>query len=264
VNPTSLPHVSFSLEGKNALVTGAGRGIGQAIAAAFSQAGAQVALASRTETELRETAAMIEQIGKTAAIFPADLSVSGVAVTLVDQAAEALGGLHLLVTSSGTVVRKSAFDYTEDDWDAVIDLNLKARFFLSQAAAGKMRENGGAIIHIASLSAFLGVPNHIAYTSGNGGIGALTRAEAVEWAQYNIRVNAIAPGTIVTRQTEGLLADPVKLADRLSKIPMNRLGTPGDVAGTAVFLASDAAAYITGQVLAVDGGWLAGGGGWRL
>jgi 2-deoxy-D-gluconate 3-dehydrogenase len=251
----------FSLAGKKALVTGAGRGIGQAIALAFAKSGASVALASRTEAELQETARLIEG---SVTVLPADLSRAGEGAWLVDEAAQALGGLDILVTSAGTIVRKPAYDYTEDDWDAVVDLNLKARFFLSQAAARVMKAGGGGvIIHIASLSAFFGVPNHIAYTTGNGGIGALTRAEAVEWAADNIRVNAIAPGTIVTRQTEGLLANPDALATRLAKIPMNRLGKPEDVAGAAVFLTSDAAAYITGQVLAVDGGWLAGGSGWR-
>lgn len=126
-----------------------------------------------------------------------------------------------------------------------------------------MRAGGGAIVHIASLSSFFGVPNHIAYTTANGGIAALTRAQAVEWAADNIRVNAIAPGTVVTRQTEGLLANPDLLTTRLAKIPLNRLGSPDDIAGAAVFLASEAAAYITGHVLVVDGGWLAGGSGWR-
>jgi 2-deoxy-D-gluconate 3-dehydrogenase len=251
----------FSLEGKRALVTGAGRGIGQAIALAFAESGATVALASRTEAELNETAKLIA--GKTV-ILPADLSQPDEGAWLVDEAVNALGGLDTLVTSAGTIVRKPAYDYTEDDWDTVVDLNLKARFFLSQAAARVMKAGGGgAIIHIASLSAFFGVPNHIAYTTGNGGIAAMVRAEAVEWAADNIRVTAIAPGTIVTKQTEGLLANPEALATRIAKIPMNRLGKPEDVAGAAVFLASDAAAYITGQVLAVDGGWLAGGSGWR-
>ncbi len=253
----------FSLAGKRALVTGAGRGIGQAIAVAFAHYGADVALASRTKAELDETARMIIDYGHKVVVMPADLRSGG--AELVERAAAALGGLDILVTSSGTNVRKSAFDHTEDDWDTVIDLNLKARFFLSQAAAKQMRaaEKGGAIIHIASLSTFFGIPNHIAYTIGNGGLGSMVRAEAVEWAADNIRVNAIAPGTIVTKLTEGLLADPAALATRLSKIPLNRLGTPADVAGAAVFLASDAAAYVTGQVLAVDGGWLAGGSGWR-
>jgi 2-deoxy-D-gluconate 3-dehydrogenase len=252
----------FSLAGKRALVAGAGRGIGQAIALAFAEGGASVAIASRTASELDETAAQMNGAAK--AILPVDLTQAGDGAWLVDEAMEALGGLDILVTSAGTIVRKPAYEYTEDDWDQVVDLNLKARFFLSQAAARVMKAGGGgSIIHIASLSAFFGVPNHIAYTTGNGGIAAMVRAEAVEWATDNIRVNAIAPGTIVTKQTEALLANPDALATRLAKIPMNRLGKPEDVAGAAVFLASDAAAYITGQVLAVDGGWLAGGSGWR-
>jgi NAD(P)-dependent dehydrogenase (short-subunit alcohol dehydrogenase family) len=251
----------FSLEGRRALVTGAGRGIGQAIALTFAEFGADVALASRTESELQETADQIAKIGRKAFVLPTDLRTG--AAAMVEQAADALGGLDILVTSSGMNVRKSALDHTEDDWDEVVDLNLKARFFASQAAAKVMRDTGGAIIHIASLSTFFGIPNHIAYTIGNGGLGSMVRAEAVEWAQYNIRVNAIAPGTVVTKLTENLLVNPDALAIRLSKIPMNRLGKPEDIAGAAVFLASDAALYISGTVLAVDGGWLAGGSGWR-
>lgn len=237
--------------------------MGQAIAAALAASGADVAVASRSEAELGETCRMIESVGRRAVALSVDLSQTGAAARAVEAAANALGGLDVLVTSAGTIVRKSAFDHTEEDWDRVLDLNLKARFFLSQAAAKLMQVNGGAIIHIASLSSFFGIPNHIAYTTSNGGIAALTRAQAVEWAPYNIRVNAIAPGTVITRQTEGLLANPDMLAARLTKIPLNRLGMPDDIAGTAVFLASAAAAYITGQVLPVDGGWQAGGSGWR-
>ena len=254
----------FSLTGRKALVTGAGRGIGQAIAVALAESGADVALASRSEAELRETAVMVEGAGRKAFVLPVDLGVSGEATRVVDELAAALGGLDILVSSSGRNVRKSAYDHTEDDWDAVISLNLKARFFLAQAAAKQMRgTGGGTIIHIASLSTFFGIPNHIAYTTGNGGLGAMVRAQAVEWAADNIRVNAIAPGTIVTKLTENLLVNPDALAIWLSKIPMNRLGKPEDIAGAAVFLASNAAAYITGTVLPVDGGWLAGGSGWR-
>jgi 2-deoxy-D-gluconate 3-dehydrogenase len=253
----------FSLEGRRALITGAGRGIGQVIAATFAQYGADVALASRTESELAETAAQVEAAGRRAVILPTDLSAAGAAGRVVEQAAEALGGLDVLVSSSGVNVRKTALEHTEDDWEKVMALNLKARFFLSQAAARQMAAGGGSIIHVGSLSAFFGIPNHIAYTIGNGGLGSMVRAEAVEWAQYNIRVNAIAPGTIRTHLTAPLLANPDALAIRLSKIPMNRLGDPRDIAGAAVFLASDAALYVTGVVLPVDGGWLAGGSGWR-
>ncbi|MEO8606598.1 MAG: glucose 1-dehydrogenase [Chloroflexota bacterium] len=254
----------FSLEGKTALVTGAGRGMGQAIAVALSQAGADVAIASRTNSELAATADEIAEIGtpgKRVVSIPADLSKAGSAAQLVETVLNKLEKLDILVTSSGMIVRKPALDIEEDDWNPVIDLNLKARFFLAQAAARAMKEHGGSIIHIASLSSFFGVPNIMAYVAGNGGITAMTRAQAVEWAHYGIRVNAIAPGTIITQQTEGLLQDPAMLESRLNKIPLNRLGKPEDVAGAAIFLASEAAAYITGHTLVVDGGWLAAGGG---
>jgi NAD(P)-dependent dehydrogenase (short-subunit alcohol dehydrogenase family) len=251
----------FSLDGKTALVTGAGRGMGRAIAQAFAQAGADVAVASRTEAELNKTVGLIESAGRAAFAVPADLRESGAAAHVVEQVMQRFNRLDILVTSSGTIIRKPSFEMEEAEWDTVVDLNLKARFFLAKAAALQMRESGGSIIHIASLSNFFGVPNQAPYVAGNGGIGAMTRAQAVEWAPYNIRVNAIAPGTILTQQVEGLLANPEVRASRLAKIPLNRLGEPEDVAGAAVFLASNAAAYVTGHILVVDGGWLASGGG---
>jgi NAD(P)-dependent dehydrogenase (short-subunit alcohol dehydrogenase family) len=251
----------FSLQGKKALVTGAGRGMGQAIAIAFARSGADVAIASRSQSELDETAEAVRTAGQRAFTFAVDLRPVGAAATLVEQAVTALGSLDILVSSSGTIVRKPAFEVDESDWDTVVDLNLKARFFVAKAAAIHMRENGGSIIHIASLSTFFAIPNQIAYAAGNGGLGSLTRAQAVEWAAYNIRVNAIAPGTIMTRQVEKLLSNPEVMASRLSKVPLNRLGRPDDVAGAAIFLASEAAGYITGHILVVDGGWLASGGG---
>lgn len=251
----------FSLAGKTALVTGAGRGIGQAIAIALATYGANVALVSRTELELAETAALIKPTGRETLILPADLSERGIGAHIVDETVAALGGLDILVTSSGTIVRKSAFDYEDEDWQRVLDLNLKARFFMSQAAAKHMvTQNAGSIIHIASLTTFFGIPNQVAYVAGNGGLGALTRAEAVEWAPYQIRVNAIAPGSIVTRQVEELFKNPEIKASRLAKIPLGRLGEPNDIAGAALFLASSASTYVTGHVLVVDGGWLAAGG----
>jgi 2-dehydro-3-deoxy-D-gluconate 5-dehydrogenase len=251
----------FSLEGKVALVTGAGRGMGQAIAIAFAQAGADVAIASRTESELEITAEGIRTAGQKVALIPTDLSQSGSQSRLIDSAVKELGKLDILLTSSGTIVRKPAFEMDESDWDAVVNLNLKGRFFLAQAAAKTMKDSGGSIIHIGSLSAFFGVPNQMAYVAGNGGLAAMTRAQAVEWADYGIRVNAIAPGTIVTQQVKALFKDPQVVASRLAKIPLNRLGQPEDITGAAIFLASQAAAYVTGHILVVDGGWLASGGG---
>jgi NAD(P)-dependent dehydrogenase (short-subunit alcohol dehydrogenase family) len=251
----------FSLEGKTALVTGAGRGIGQAIAIAFAAAGADVALASRTQAELEETAAEIKTLSHNAVVLPVDLNHIENARQLVDEAVQSLGKLDILVTSSGTIVRKPAIELEDEDWDMVLQLNLKARFFVSQAAARHMQTIGGSIIHIGSLSAFFGIPNIMAYTASNGGLASMMRAQAIEWASYGIRVNSIAPGTVMTRQTEQLLENPEVLASRLAKIPLNRLGKPEDVAGAAVFLASQAAAYITGHMLVVDGGWLASGGG---
>lgn len=251
----------FSLEGKKALVSGAGRGIGQGIAAALARQGADVALASRSEAELEQTASLVRAAGRRAVVLPVDLRQPDAPAHLVEAAVGALGGLDILVTSSGTIVRKPALEMTDADWETVIGLNLKARFFLAKAAAESMLRQGGSIIHIASLSNFFGVPNQASYVTGNGGIGAMTRAQAVEWAPYGIRVNAIAPGTIVTGQTLGLLSNPEVRASRLAKIPLNRLGEPEDCAGAAVFLASQAASYVTGHILVVDGGWLAAGGG---
>jgi len=253
----------FSLAGKTALVTGAGRGIGQAIARALAENGADVAVASRTEDELKATAALVESAGQKSAVFPVDLRQKGAAADLVQQAVRKFGHLDILVTSSGTIIRKPSFEMEEDEWDTVVDLNLKARFFVAKAAAQFMRYSGGTIIHIASLSTFFGIPNQAPYVAGNGGIGAMTRAQSAEWAQYNIRVNAIAPGSVLTRQTENLMSNPEVRASRLSKIPLNRFADPEDIAGSAVFLASKAAAYITGHILVVDGGWLASGGGMK-
>lgn len=248
----------FSLEGKTALVTGAGRGIGQAIAVGFAAQGADVALASRTESELNETAERVRAHGRRAAVLPVDVGERGAAADLVEKAVAALGRIDILVTSFAAMVRKAAFDISEDEWDSVLDVNLKARFFLAKAVARQMGE-GGSIIHIASLATFFGIPNQSPYVIGNGGIGAMVRAQSVEWAP-TVRVNAIAPGTILTRQSAQVLSNPEIHASRLSKIPLGRIGDPDDCAGAAVFLASDAARYVTGHVLVVDGGWLAAGG----
>ncbi|WP_295559807.1 2-dehydro-3-deoxy-D-gluconate 5-dehydrogenase KduD [uncultured Sphingomonas sp.] len=246
----------FDLSGRVAVVTGANTGIGQAIAIALAQAGADVALVGRTPAE--DTAAAIRDLGRRALIVSADLSSIEPVQRIVDETVAGLGGLDILVNNAGIIRRADAVDFTEDDWDAVVDTNLKSVFFLSQAAGRHMIAQGkGRIINIASMLTFQGGIRVPSYTASKSGIGGLTKLLANEWAKHGLSVNAIAPGYIATNNTAALQADEARNAAILDRIPAGRWGDAADLGGAAVFLASDAAAYVQGHILAVDGGWLA-------
>ena len=246
----------FDLSGRVAVVTGANTGIGQAIAVALAQAGADVALVGRTPAEV--TAATIRALGRRAQIVLADLSTIEPVHRIVEETVARLGGLDILVNNAGIIRRADAVDFTEEDWDAVVDTNLKSVFFLCQAAGRHMIAAGkGRIINIASMLTFQGGIRVPSYTASKSGIGGLTKLLANEWAKHGVTVNAIAPGYIATNNTAALQADAARNTAILDRIPAGRWGDPQDLGGAAVFLASDAAAYVQGHVLAVDGGWLA-------
>jgi 2-deoxy-D-gluconate 3-dehydrogenase len=243
----------FSLADRVAVVTGANAGIGQAIAVALAAAGAEVVCAGRSAMDgtLRQIAAA----GGRGRALTLDLAQPmGGQDPLV-----AAGPVDILVNNAGIIRRAASVDYTEADWDAVIDVNLKAVFFLSQAfaRAAFARGAGGAIVNIASLLSFQGGIRVPAYTASKHGIAGLTKLLANEWAGRGINVNAVAPGYVETANTDALRADPVRSAAILDRIPAGRWGRPEDIAGAVVFLASPAAAYCHGTVLTVDGGWMA-------
>jgi len=246
----------FSLEGKVAVVTGANTGLGQAIAVALAEAGADIAAVGRTAPVDTEQA--IKAAGRRFLSIEADLGSTEPIPRIIAEA-EALGAVDILVNNAGIIRRAAALDFTEADWDAVVDVNLKSAFFLAQAAARSMidRGRGGKIINIASLLSFQGGIRVASYTASKSGLAGLTRLLANEWAGRGINVNAIAPGYFETNNTEALREDAERNRSILERIPAGRWGRPADLGGAAVFLASDAAAYVHGHILAVDGGWLA-------
>ena len=246
----------FDLTGRVAVVTGANTGIGQGLAIALAQAGADVALVGRTSAD--ETAEKVRAAGRRAAIIGADLSSVAPVQEVVDRTLSELGRLDILVNNAGIIRRADALEFSEDDWDAVIDTNLKSVFFLCQAAARHMVSEGrGKIINIASMLSFQGGIRVPSYTASKSGVAGLTKLLANEWASKGINVNAIAPGYIATNNTAALQADEARNRQILERIPAARWGQPADLGGAAVFLASDASNYVQGHILAVDGGWLA-------
>jgi 2-deoxy-D-gluconate 3-dehydrogenase len=249
--------VSFDLTGRVAMVTGANTGLGQAIAVGLAQAGADIVAVGRSAPT--ETAAMIQATGRVLHAIPADLSSIAPVADVVAQAVASVGAIDILVNNAGIIRRNDSLDFTEEDWDAVIDTNLKTAFFLSQAVARTWATTGrgGKIINICSMLSFQGGIRVPSYTASKSGLAGLTRLLACEWASKGINVNAIAPGYFSTNNTEALRADETRNRDILARIPAGRWGDPSDISGAAVFLASDAAAYVHGTVLAVDGGWLA-------
>ena len=247
----------FKLNGKVALVTGAGQGLGQAMALALADAGADIAGLDRTGCE--GTCESIRAMGRKyheSVIDLREANVEKLNDTVTDIVKE-LGHINILVNNAGTIRRTPAIDFSEKDWDDVLQINLKAAFFLSQAVARVMMSQGsGKIINIASMLSFQGGITVPSYTASKSGIAGITRALANEWAKHNINVNAIAPGYMATDNTAALRADPNRSSSILERIPAGRWGTPDDLKGTVVFLASSASDYMHGAIVPVDGGWL--------
>jgi 2-deoxy-D-gluconate 3-dehydrogenase len=246
----------FDLTGRVAIVTGANTGIGQGIAVALAQAGASVVGVGRSS--MAETEALVTAAGSKFHAISADLGSIEPVKAIVAETTEKFGGLDILVNNAGIIRRADAIDFTEADWDAVMDVNLKTAFFLAQAAGRHMIEQGrGKIINIASMLSFQGGIRIPSYTASKSGLAGLTRLLACEWAAKGVNVNAIAPGYFVTNNTTALRDDEKRSADILARIPAGRWGTPSELGGAAVFLASAASDYVHGTVLPVDGGWLA-------
>jgi 2-deoxy-D-gluconate 3-dehydrogenase len=246
----------FNLAGRTALVTGANTGLGQGIAIALAEAGADIVAVGRSPAT--ETGARVEALGRRFLDVRADLSSTEPVHEAVDAAVKLGGRLDIVVNNAGIIRRADSLDVEEADWDAVIDTNLKSVFFLAQAAARHMAVHGGGkIVNIASLLSFQGGIRVPAYAASKSAVAGLTRALANEWAAHGINVNAIAPGYFDTNNTAALRADPVREPAILARIPAGRWGQPQDLAGVAVFLASRASDYVHGIVLPVDGGWLA-------
>ena len=249
----------FGLEGKRALITGGSKGIGLGIAQGLAQAGAAVVLVARHEADLESARQSMEALGTETATFQFDIAHTRETEAFYQHVNETSGPMDILVNNAGINLRAPAHELSLDDWDAVIQVNLSAMFAFAQAfAKERMAANsGGVIINIASLMSEAARPTTAAYTASKGGVRQLTKALAVDWAPYGIRVNAIGPGYIQTPLTQPLQDDPEFNAWVLKRTPLGRWGVPEDLAHAAVFLASDGAAFITGQTMYVDGGWLA-------
>jgi 2-deoxy-D-gluconate 3-dehydrogenase len=247
----------FRLDGQVALVTGANTGLGLGMAEALAQAGADIVAVGRSPAT--ETAAAVRAAGRRFHEISADLGSTAPLAGIVAETVARMGHLDVLVNNAGIIRRADALDFTEADWDAVMDVNLKSAFFLAQAAGREMigSGRGGRIINIASMLSFQGGVRVASYAASKSGIAGLTRLLANEWAGKGVNVNAIAPGYFATNNTEALRQDESRKRDILARIPAGRWGAPGDLGGAVVFLSSAAAAYVHGVVLPVDGGWLA-------
>ena len=248
---------AFNLQGKIALVTGCDKGLGQGMALGLAEAGCDIVSVSRSIPQ--ETAEKVAALGPRMFAIQADLSQPDAIADIVPAAVAAAGRIDILVNNAGTIRREDALTFSEKNWDDVMNLNLKSVFFLSQAVAKQFLQqgNGGKIINIASMLSFQGGIRVPSYTASKSGVLGITRLLANEWAQHGINVNAIAPGYMATNNTQQLRDDAERSKEILDRIPAGRWGTPDDLKGPVVFLASSASDYINGYTVAVDGGWLA-------
>ncbi|MCL5109279.1 MAG: glucose 1-dehydrogenase [Chloroflexi bacterium] len=248
----------FSLNGKVALVTGGGRGLGEAIATALAEYGADVALAGRTLPDLEDVATRLRALGRRSQAFQVDVTRVESIERLAKEVVAAFGRIDILVNNAGLNIIKCALDVTEEDWDRILDTNLKGTFFCCQAVGRVMvAQNHGRIVNIASQMAKVGWYKRSAYCASKGGVAQLTKVLAVEWAQNNVTVNAVAPTFIETQMTAKMFEDEQFRQSVLDRIPLGRLGKPKDVAAAVIYLASEAGDLVTGSTLLVDGGWTA-------
>jgi NAD(P)-dependent dehydrogenase (short-subunit alcohol dehydrogenase family) len=252
---------SLRLDGRAALVTGGGRGLGLGIALALAHAGANIAIVARTATQVDEAVARVRALGRDAHGIVADVGDPDAPSSITQEALSPFGRLDVLVHAAGINTRKPAGEITRADYATLMRVNLESAFFLAQAVAPAMRAQGrGRIIAVGSIAAEIAIPRVSVYAMSKGALKQMVKSLALEWATDGITVNAIAPGRFWTAMTDAVFSDPELHASAVRVIPMGRPGVASDLAGAAVLLASDASAYITGQTLIVDGGWLAGGG----
>lgn len=248
----------FDLTGKVAIVTGAGRGLGYHIALALARYGADLFLCSRTVSELEKVQMEIEGLGRRAVIKPVDVRKTSEVQGMVEEARKAFHRIDILVNNAGTNIPQWAIDVTEEAWDTIMDINLKALFFVAQAVGKVMiQQKAGKIINVSSQSGCVGLPKRAAYCASKGGVNLVTKVLAIEWAPHNINVNAIAPTFIETPLAGPILADKEFRDYVLGNIPLGHVGKPKDVIGAVLYLASAASDMVTGHILLIDGGWTA-------
>ena len=247
----------FQLKGKTALVTGAGSGLGQAISCGLAEAGARIAAVDLSLEKAEHTVGLVKAGGGEAQAQELDVTSKEDVERVVERAIQQFGAIDILVNSAGRAIRGTALDYSERDWDTIINVNLKGTFLCSQAVAKHMvQRRSGKIINLASIGGFIAYPGSIAYLASKGGVVQLTKGFAVELAQFNIQVNAIAPSLFETPMMAGSRADPESQRYFLDRTPLGRRGQPEEIVGAAIFLAASSSSMITGHTLAVDGGFL--------
>jgi NAD(P)-dependent dehydrogenase (short-subunit alcohol dehydrogenase family) len=248
----------FALSGRTAIVTGSTKGIGRAIAEGFARAGASVVIVSRNQADCDAVAASLRELGADSVGVAADVTKLGDIETITRTALHRFGKIDILVNNAGGAITKRAVDITEEDWDRVVDLDLKSVFFCSQIVGRDMiRQNRGKIINIASVLGLVGEKLVLPYCAAKGGVIQMTRALALEWAKHNIQVNAVCPGYVLTAINAAEFENPKVFQHIVSKIPAGRLGETRDMVGAAIYLAASESDYMTGQVMTVDGGWTA-------
>jgi NAD(P)-dependent dehydrogenase (short-subunit alcohol dehydrogenase family) len=244
----------FDLSGKTAVVTGGGRGLGKGVATGLAEAGANVVLVGNIEEDLKKTHS---ELALNSNYYVLDVRDTQAVENMIQDVVSTQGSIDILVNAAGVQVRKPFLEITEEEYDFVLDVNLKSTFLLSQTVIPVMKEQGrGKIVNFASLTSAIGIRNVAPYVASKGGVAQLTKALALEFAEDGIQVNAIGPGYYKTEISKELFQDKENVNKLLSRIPMNRTGEPKDLAGTAIFLSSSASDYITGQTIYVDGGWL--------